>query len=166
MFIPLSERGFTCLFVHRAIALRVTTGSLRNVYVSALLGFVMKAVCWLSQTFPWVQGGENEEDKDRQLPGSMPAELPNGRVPRLESSKGWGRLDLPSKAKPKPNKPVAVYPDTLTSHFIVHQHSEPSSVPASHCILGFNVSRDYSGLFPFTVGTWASVSVCVCAGTG
>ena len=55
-----------------------------------------------------MQGVENEEDKDRPLPRSMPAELPNGRVPRLESSKGWGRLDLPSKAKSKPQKPAAV----------------------------------------------------------
>ena len=35
-----------------------------------------------------LQGAEAEED--RPLPGSLPAELPNGRVPTLESSKGWG----------------------------------------------------------------------------
>ena len=59
---------------------------------------------------PCLQGVDNEEDKDRPLPGSLPAELPNGRVPRLESSKGWGRLNLPGKAKPKaqPPKPAAV----------------------------------------------------------
>lgn len=52
-----------------------------------------------------MQGAEEEE---RLLPGSLPAELPNGRVPKLESSKGWGRLDLPKKAKAKPQQPVPV----------------------------------------------------------
>ena len=52
-----------------------------------------------------IQGGE---EFDRPLPGSLPAELPNGRVPKLESSKGWGRLELPSKSKPKPQRPAVV----------------------------------------------------------
>ena len=53
-----------------------------------------------------LQGVEAEED--RPLPGSLPAELPNGRVPTLESSKGWGRLELPKKIKPLPKQPPKV----------------------------------------------------------
>ena len=53
-----------------------------------------------------LQGAEAEED--RPLPGSLPAELPNGRVPTLESSKGWGRLELPKKIKPLPKQPSMV----------------------------------------------------------
>ncbi len=53
-----------------------------------------------------LQGAEAEED--RPLPGSLPAELPNGRVPTLESSKGWGRLELPKKIKPLPKQPPMV----------------------------------------------------------
>ena len=84
--------------------------------------------CAGSAKSPWVQGGEDEEDRDRQLPGSLPAELPNGRVPRLESSKGWGRLDLPSKAKPKPHKPVAVHSNALNIHF-TSTHNPIQSLP-------------------------------------
>ena len=61
-----------------------------------------------------MQGGENEEDMP--LPGSLPAELPNGRVPKLESSKGWGRLALPGKSKPKPLKPTVVCICLCSSH--------------------------------------------------
>ncbi len=62
--------------------------------------------CALAEEGFRMQGGENEEDMP--LPGSLPAELPNGRVPKLESSKGWGRLALPGKSKPKPLKPTVV----------------------------------------------------------
>ena len=85
-----------------------------------------------------VQGVEHEEDKDRPLPGSLPAELPNGRVPRLESSKGWGRLDLPQQSQAQaPEACCGMLSFCVVSHWLSCRYTTSPVMSSSSGHKGF-----------------------------